>query len=290
MRSAAVDGFELAYDRTGRGAPVVLLHGWPGSRSDYDEVVPLLAGSVDAVVPDLRGFGDSDRHDADPVRHYSATAQARSIAGLIDGLALHRPVIAGYDVGSRVAQALAAARPDLVGALVIAPPLPGAGRRVLDEQPQREFWYQAFHRLPLAEELVDGNPDAVRAYLTHFWTHWSGPRFALPPSRLEQLVARYSAPGAFAASIAWYRAGAGTVATSLREAAPEPPGRIGIPTTVLWPEHDPLFPREWSDQLDAYFSDVDLHLIDGVGHFVPLEAPEPFAAAVAAAAVAIGVP
>ena len=166
MRSAAVDGFELSYDRTGRGAPAVLLHGWPGSRSDYDEVVPLLAGSVDAVVPDLRGFGDSDKHDADPARHYDATAQARSIAGLIDELDLHRPVIAGYDVGSRVAQALAAARPDLVGALVVAPPLPGAGRRVLDEQPQREFWYQAFHRLPLAEELVDGNPDAVRAYLS----------------------------------------------------------------------------------------------------------------------------
>ena len=137
---------------------MVLLHGWPGSRSDYDAVVPLLAGSVDAVVPDLRGFGDSDKHDADPARHYDATAQARSIAGLIDELALHRPVIAGYDVGSRVAQALAArpARPR--GRAGRRPAAARRRTRVLDEQPQREFWYQAFHRLSLAEELVDGDP------------------------------------------------------------------------------------------------------------------------------------
>ncbi|MGW5792104.1 alpha/beta fold hydrolase [Saccharopolyspora sp. NPDC003752] len=35
MRSAAVDGVELCYDRTGQGPRVMLLHGWPGDRVDY---------------------------------------------------------------------------------------------------------------------------------------------------------------------------------------------------------------------------------------------------------------
>lgn len=53
----AVDGFRLAYDRTGSaGRPaVLLLHGWPGDRTDYREVVPLLAGAGQADVVSGRG-------------------------------------------------------------------------------------------------------------------------------------------------------------------------------------------------------------------------------------------
>jgi pimeloyl-ACP methyl ester carboxylesterase len=278
-----VDGFELAYDRVGTGPAVVLLHGWPGDRTDYRALVPLLAPGTEVVTPDLRGFGESDRPAAAPVEQYAAAAQARSVAGLIDELGLARPVVVGYDVGSRVAQALATARPDLVGALVLAPPLPGAGRRVLDPQAMQEFWYQPFHRLPLAEQLVDGKPDAVRDYLAHFWSHWSGPDFTLDPADLEHLVSVYGRPGAFTASINWYRAGAGMVAVSLAEVAPEPGDRIGVPTAVLWPEHDPLFPRAWSDRLDEFFSDVTLQPADGAGHFSPLEAPQLFAEQIRAA-------
>ena len=174
----AVDGFELAYDRVGSGPAVVLLHGWPGDRTDYRDLVPLLSG-CEVVVPDLRGFGYSDKHAADPVAQYSGPAQARSVADLITSLGISRAVVVGYDIGSRIAQALARSRPDLVSALVISPPVPGVGTRVFGPGPLREFWYQAFHRLPLSEELIDGNPDAVRAYLRHFWEHWSGPEFTL---------------------------------------------------------------------------------------------------------------
>ncbi len=179
----AIDGFRLAYDRTGPGPQrpaVVLLHGWPGDRTDYRAVAPLVAVAADVIVPDLRGFGESDKWQADPGEQYNAAAQARSILGLIDELGLQRPVIAGYDVGSRVAQAIARQRPELVRALVIAPPLPGIGARILDPQAIREFWYQSFHQLGLSLELIDGKPDAVRSYLRHFWSHWSGPGYERP--------------------------------------------------------------------------------------------------------------
>src|SRR3954451_17909540 len=102
--SLAVGGFSFEYDRAGAGAPVVLLHGWPGSRSDQRAVAALLAPDADVVVADLRGFGGSDRQDRDPAESYSADTQADSVCGLIDELGLDRPVIAGYDIGSRVAQ------------------------------------------------------------------------------------------------------------------------------------------------------------------------------------------
>jgi pimeloyl-ACP methyl ester carboxylesterase len=278
-RSAPVDGFRLAYDRFGTkgGPPVVLLHGWPGNRHDYRHVIGLLSGAADVIVPDLRGFGGSDKH-AVAVRHfYSATAQASSIIGLIKELGLSPVVLAGYDVGSRVAQSVARMQPDLVSALVLSPPLPGAGNRVLTARAQSEFWYQAFHQLPLAAQLIDGNPDAVREYLRHFWVHWSAPKFAVPEDDLDRLVADYALPGAFTASIAWYRAGAGMIAQSLTELPPDRAIKIHVPTDVLWPQHDPLFPREWSDRLDAYFTDVALHFAFDSGHFTPLECPDQFA-------------
>jgi pimeloyl-ACP methyl ester carboxylesterase len=170
-----------------------------------------------------------------------------------------------------------------VRALVVSPPLPGIGERILTAQAQQEFWYQPFHRLELATQLVDKHPDAVRAYLRHFWSHWSGPDYEVSEDHLDHLVSRYGSSGAFVASIGWYRGGAGAVARSVAERAPHPEDRITVPTTVLWPEHDPLFPRAWSDRLDEFFADARLRHLDGVGHFTPVESPDAFAAAVSAA-------
>ena len=60
--------------------------------------------------------------------------------------------------------------------------------------------------------------------------------------------------------------------------------RLAVPATVLWPEHDPLFPPAWSDRLDEFFAAATLQMMPGVGHFSPLEAPETFATAIRAAA------
>jgi len=152
--------------------------------------------------------------------------------------------------------------------------------RVLSASAQREFWYQSFHQLELAEALVDGNRAAVRSYLRHFWAHWSGPRYRQPEAALNRLAEIYSRPGAFTSSIGWYRAGSGTVASSLVETPPNPRERIAVDTRVLWPEHDPLFPPAWGDRLTDFFSRIAVRPVSGVGHFVPVEAPDDFAAAI----------
>jgi pimeloyl-ACP methyl ester carboxylesterase len=280
-RSTPVDGFSLAYERHGAGEPALLLHGWPGDRHDYRSLVPVLGDEIDVILADLRGFGDSDRHRVNPAEGYSASAQAASLLGLLDELGVERVLVVGYDVGSRVGQALALTASDRIRGLVITPPLPGVGQRVLDESAQREYWYQSFHQLPLAEQLIDGDPGAARRYLAHFWNHWSGPAFTPDPGQLDRLAERYGRPGAFTASIGWYRAGSGTVARSLAETTPKPADRLATPTAVLWPEHDPLFPPQWSDRLEEFFADVSLSRVPGAGHFLPIEAPEVVAEAVA---------
>ena len=134
--------------------------------------------------------------------------------------------------------------------------MPGAGERILHTD---EYWYQPFHRLPLSDAMIDGDEAAVRTYLAHFWEHWSAPGWAPTAERFDELVALYARPGAFTASIAWYRSGSGGVQTALTETTPAPEDRIALPTTVLWPEHDPLFPFAWSDRLGGVLRGLRAH-------------------------------
>jgi hypothetical protein len=90
-----------------------------------------------------------------------------------------------------------------VSALVVSPPLPGIGARILTAHALQEFWYQPFHQLNLAEQLIDGRTHAVRAYLHHFWAHWSGLDYELTGDRLDHLVSVYAEPDAFTASLGW---------------------------------------------------------------------------------------
>src|SRR5579875_3606603 len=66
--------------------------------------------------------------------------------------------------------------------------------------------------------------------------------------------------------------------------APAADDRLAMETTVLWPTEDPLFPSEWGDRLDEFFTAATVRRLEGVGHFTPLEAPDEFAAAIRAAA------
>ena len=218
---------------------------------------------------------------ADPAEQYSAAGQARSVAGLLDELELGAAVVAGYDIGSRIAQALARAEPDRVRALVLAPPLPGIGQRILTPDAMREFWYQPFHRLDLAERLIDGNAEAVRAYLRHFWEHWSGPGLTARRRRPRRARRALRAAGRLRRLDQLVPRRLRRRRREPRRAAPRtPPTASQQPTRVLWPEHDPLFPREWGDRIDDFFADAALTDMPGAGHFSPLEAPQAFADAI----------
>ena len=193
------------------------------------------------IRPDLRGFGESDPARAPP-RPTRPTARPPA-HGLIEELALDRPVIAGYDIGSRIAQAIARDRPDLVRALVLSPPCPGSAS-ASSSPARRPVLVPA---LPPARPLraPDRRQPGRRARLPRAllgalerpsWTPPGG-----PPRPLTEL---YAPPGAFVTSISWYRAGPGR--SLARSPGARPEHRLAVPTTVLWPEHDPLFAFEWS--------------------------------------------
>ena len=78
----------------------------------------------------------------------------------------------------------------------------------------------------------------------------------------------YGAPGAFAASIGWYLAGAGSVAASLAERAPDPADRIAVPTTGCGPNTIRCSPVNGpTGSASASADRGDSAWLGGAGHF-----------------------
>lgn len=274
--AADADGLALHYVRWGDGVPqALLLHGWPGFWYDWRRVLPRLAAFTAVIAPDLRGFGASAKPDWPVQAAYSADAQARNVLALLDHLGVERIVLVGYDIGSRVAQALARLAPERVRALVLAAPVyPGFGARPLEPAAQRERWYQHFHQLPQADALIGHDRETVRLYLAHFYDHWLGDKQTLRPAEFEEIVSAYAQTGAARGSIAWYRAGGGSGQVALTAGA-TPPAPIAQPAAILWGETDPILPAAWADRLGETFAQLrGVRILPGIGHFVPFEAPD----------------
>ena len=272
-RVAGSGGVRLHYVRLGAGDPVLLLHGWPGFWYDWRRVLVPLADRADVIAPDFRGYGDSDKPDVPPAEGYTATVMTDDLVALLDGLEIGEVVVAGHDIGATIAQSLALRHPDRVRALALFnPPYPGIGERRFEPSAQREFWYQHFHNLPWSDRLVAQDRETVGLYLAHFYDHWSGRKDAVREREFEAIVDAYARPGALAASIAYYRARA--AGRQAQAAAPPEESRIRHPTAIAWGELDPVIPSAWADRLGQTFPNHELTLLPGIGHFVPLEAPE----------------
>jgi pimeloyl-ACP methyl ester carboxylesterase len=281
--SSATDGYRLAYRKNGSGKPVVMVHGSPGDSHEYDNLAALVSSRATTIVPDLRGFGKSDKHPEGDSRAFSRDGQVKAIIALLDELEVRDAIFVGYDIGGFIVQTVARRRPDLAAALVLAPPLPGVGRRILEDQPVREFWHATFFRTHLVEQVFDDNPAAIRALLKLHLDGWSGPGSTVAGQLLDHMVEVYSGPGAFTAGVSWFRHDEGNPITDYAlETPPDPSDRFDKPCSLLWPEHDPLFPVEWADRLDQFMSNFSLKFMPGVGHFSPTETPETFAAEISA--------
>jgi haloacetate dehalogenase len=74
-RTAVVNGIHIHYVTHGHGAPVILLHGWPEFWYGWRQQIPVLGERFEVIVPDMRGFGYSDK----PLTGYDTRTAASDI-------------------------------------------------------------------------------------------------------------------------------------------------------------------------------------------------------------------
>jgi pimeloyl-ACP methyl ester carboxylesterase len=270
------NGAQLHALQTGRGAPLLLLHGWPEFSLTWEPVMQRLADRFRLIAPDLRGFGDSDK----PEGSFGPADHAADILAWVDALGLDRVGIVGHDVGGAVMQPLARTAPERIAGLFFFDFVhPGIGPRMAAPDRLNEIWYQSFNQMELAPLLVGASRATCRAYIGHFLRHWSHRKQAFDDV-LDAFTDNFMKPGNLAGGFAHYRAShAGRIAMMKGEAPALPP--ITAPTCIRWAEHDPLFPYDWTDRLGETFTDLDLAPFPEVGHFPHREDPDRAAAEIA---------
>jgi pimeloyl-ACP methyl ester carboxylesterase len=117
-----VDGTRLRMIDTGRGTPVVFIHGFGASVYSWRKTLaPVLAAGYRVIAFDNRGFGFSDKPapGAGGEKLYTNAAYARLVVALLDSLNLPSAVIVGHSMGGAIAAEVALAYPDRVRGLVL---------------------------------------------------------------------------------------------------------------------------------------------------------------------------
>ena len=279
-KTASVGGVRLHYLIGGNpnGPPVLLWHGFLSTCFAWRKVMPALAAEGFAViVPDMRGYGDSEKPPG--VKGYDARALAEEFRTLVRQISfgVGKPIIlAAHDMGAPPALLWAADHPEEVaGLLYIEAPvmLSAVLTKVIAYTPEAmkegSMWWWV---LPLApnvpELLVVGNE---RAFLTWFYDMATAHRDAITPADVDETMRTFAGREGVLGAMGVYRA-AFTSIEQTEQLAGLSGNRVKVPVVALGGVKG-LGERVLA-MVKMVAQDVEGGVIADCGHFLPEERPE----------------
>lgn len=195
---AEVNGVKIHYVIGGKGAPLVLVHGFGQNWYMWNRLLPELSKHFTVIAPDLRGVGESDK----PASGYDKKTMAADIHALVRKLGYDKINLAGHDIGLMVAYAYAASFPDEVKKVALMDALlPGI--EPIWGQYSTQLWWFGFFARPVAGDLVKGQ---AKEFLTDFWPIVGHVKDPFTPEETNEFIRAYSTPGAITGSFHWFGA------------------------------------------------------------------------------------
>lgn len=244
MEKINVNGIQLAYTRRGKGTPLVLVHGFPLDHHLWDEVVPLLEGTFDLILPDLRGFGESSAVDS----FYTMEDYASDLAGLLDHLGIQKAAMAGHSMGGYVALAFVRLFPERVRGLGLV-----ASQVLADSEERKQGRYKS-----AAEVAEHGIGSVVEAMTPKFTPDEKLQAFARESMERQQPAAYIGALKAMAERV---------------DSAPLL-SSFNFPVVLIHGDADSLIPIDRAREVKAALPEAHLIEIRGAGHMPMMEAKE----------------
>ena len=267
-----VDGLELFARVGGTGPALLLLHGFPETGAMWTHVAPALAQRFTVVVPDLPGYGRSDKpaDEADSAQ-MSKRALAHRMAGLMTALGHQRFAVVGHDRGARVTHRLCLDHAARVTRAVVMDIVP---TRTVFEQIDQSMatayyhWFFLIQGAPFPETMIAADPDL---YFERCLGGWGTALDRFDAQALAEYRAAWRDPAMIHAVCEDYRAGAGI---DLVHDRADEGARITCPLLVLWGADGIVarnydVPAIWRGKA----SDVTAQAIPG-GHFFIEESPD----------------
>lgn len=282
------DGVALHVEEHGPadGPVVVLLHGFPELGFSWRHQWPALAeAGYRVLVPDLRGHGASDA-PAD-LEAYVVTAVTRDVLALLDHADAETGVVVGHDWGADLAWKTAWLHPERVAAVggISVPFLPRAPEppiELLRRHLGEDFYMVWFQEPGVAERALERDVRRTLATTRQWTPAWAEdtdddpptPRF-MTEDELAVYVDAYARTG-FRGGLAAYR----VMDRNWALTAPYAERRITQPALFVTGERDPVRQFVPAAAMDGWVTDLREHVVvDGAGHWVNQEAPEPVNAA-----------
>lgn len=289
VRQVDAGALSVGYAEAGPadGPAVLLLHGWPYDIHSYADVAPILAAQGHRViVPYLRGYGTTRFRSPDAIRNGQQAVVAVDAIALLDALGIDRAVVAGFDWGARTAAIVAALWPERVtGLAAVSGYLIGnqaAGGAPLPPEAELQWWYQYYFA---TERGRAGYARYRREFARLIW-RTASPRWAFDDATFERTAASFDNADHVDVVVHNYRwrlalADGEAQYDELEARLAEAPA-ITVPAITLEGDANGA-PHPDPSAYAAKFTGTYEHrlITGGIGHNLPQEAPEPFAAAVA---------
>lgn len=262
------NGVRFHYVEAGHGPLLLLLHGFPEFWYSWRHQIPMLATRFRVVVPDLRGYNESEK----AVSGYDVRTQVEDVVGLVRALGHERCRLAGHDVGGVVAWAMAGRYPEVVERLsILNAPHPAAMMQSLRSnaaQRKRSRYIFLFQLPGLPERRFRARNFAIvekiiRGHMVH-------PE-RLSDADVDAFRAALARPGALRSALAFYRA---AFRDAMRNGFSVHDLMIRVPTQVIWGEQDFALGLDLVQGLSRWVSDLELELLPTAGHFVQQDEPE----------------
>ncbi len=288
LKHIAAGVLDVAYFESGPadGPPVLLMHGFPYDIHAYAQVAPILAAAgCRVIVPCLRGYGPTRFLSAATPRSGEQAALGADLLALLDALNIPRAVLAGYDWGGRAACVVAALWPQRCAGLVSfnSYNIQNIARAMEPDTPDNEhrLWYQYYFHSERGRAGLEQDRRGVTRLL---WKLWS-PTWSFDDATFERSAAAFDNPDFVAVVIQSYRHRFGLVegdpayADIERRLAAQP--AISVPAITFDGADDGVRPPAPAAAHARRFTGPRSHrLVPGVGHNMPQEVPQVFAAAV----------
>jgi pimeloyl-ACP methyl ester carboxylesterase len=246
------------------GPPVILLHGFPEFwYAWYRQMGRLAAAGFRVIVPDQRGYNESDKPPG--VESYRVDDLALDVANLTEVLGYSKADVAAHDWGGGVAWQLAIRHPNRVRKLVVIDtPHP---RAYLDFRSDEETigWYRTFFQIPWLPEWAArlGNWSVQARMLRD--TARPG---AFPDEKMDLYRSAWDNDGAMSSMIDWYRAAFRYPSSNRGEQ------RVSVPTLLVVAPDDAFIPSDLTRASMEYLDDGRLLDLESGTHWVLQEDPE----------------